>query len=438
MAELIMGSLIGGQQSSDGIEHFDVFRNCVQDKKGNEIPRGWERLKEQADPYILWTKESLDLVCDAAVRCMKPTIDGRMTTKDLLSTLSKAIYSNAHTKFRNHVTPEDDVALCGACFQNMSSIKCDEGHVLCMTCVEIKIQRGLSGGNQIVCPFDGCSSRPFPDECFYGPMSLDVYNLYIEKRAIKNYIGNLESKIDHVSLQVSGLTTSVDDMSKDVKRNTELLEEQLKRIDKLALGLDRNMALLSWLADRDSKDCPHLVWITPVSVRSPNPKAWFTFATQQRYKVVFICEHSFEPGHEPFEINMPRSWIVTMAPWLKLCVRVLQLSLMCRDLPFPIPGLKFKDQCVAMNAFLNVMTEAGMIACDRILDQTKIPTDMGRQVRQCAGAAFKAIAEKVNEETRAKMWRSKMVAVPVENADRTLIWVKREHQREYMISAGSL
>ena len=94
--ELSLGYLIGdGQQSStDGTEHLDVFMNCcVQDKKGMAIPKGWEVLKEEhADKSIPRTPKSLDLVCDAAIRCMKPTTDGRMTTTDLLPTLRDAIH----------------------------------------------------------------------------------------------------------------------------------------------------------------------------------------------------------------------------------------------------------------------------------------------------------------------------------------------------------
>jgi serine/threonine protein kinase len=440
LAELIVGHLIGdGQElSMDGTEHFDVYYNCIADKKGKDIPRGWERLKEHADPSILWTPESLDLICNAAIRCMNRTTDGRMTTKELLSTLRQAIHlHNSDTKLCHPVKPESELALCNVCFLNMSNMRCDEGHVLCMPCIEIKIQRGLSGISQVVCPFDGCSSSPFPDEYLYGRMSLDIYNLYIERKTINFLFGNLESKIDKFSDQFSGLTASVDDMKRDVKRNTELLELQLTKIDKLAQGLDRNMSLLSWLADIHSKECPHLVWITPVAVTSRNPKEWIKMVTHQRYKVVFICEHSFQPGHDPIEIKMPRSWIVVMAPWLKLCLRTLQLCNMCRDLPFPLPGLEFKHQCKAMHAFLDVVAEAGTIACDRILDQSKIPTEMGQQVRQCASPAFKLIAEKANEESRAIMWRSKMVAVPVDNADRRLIWVKKEHQNEYINSARS-
>jgi hypothetical protein len=63
-------------------------------------------------------------------------------------------------------------------------------------------------------------------------------------------------------------------MKKDVNRINELLEDQLKRMDKLAQGLDRSMVLLSLLAAEQSKDCPRLVWITPVlaAKSSRNPK----------------------------------------------------------------------------------------------------------------------------------------------------------------------
>ena len=36
--------------------------------------------------------------------------------------------------------------------------------------------------------------------------------------------------------------------------------------------------------------------------------------------VAVICAHSYQPCHASFEIEMPRDWIVTIVPWLKLYI----------------------------------------------------------------------------------------------------------------------
>ena len=125
-----------------------------------------------------------------------------------------------------------------------------------------------------------------------------------------------------------------------------------------------------------------------------------------------------------------------MAPWLKLCLKVLELCALCRDLPFPFPGLEFKDQCDAMKEFFDCVKEKATSVCDRILERGTIQTQMGLQVHNFAGDAFKLIADKANDEKRSKMWRSQMIAVPVSHADRHIMWVKNEHRSEYTVSTS--
>jgi hypothetical protein len=94
------------------------------------------------------------------------------------------------------------------------------------------------------------------------------------------------------------------------------------------------------------------------------------------------------------------------------------------------------DQCNPMNAFLDCVKEKATSVCDQILEQSTIPTEMGRQIKKFAGDAFKLMAKKAKENKRSKMWRSQMIAVPVSDAYRHLMWVKNEHRNEYTISAS--
>ena len=323
------------------------------------------------------------LVCDAAIPCLTRTTEERMTTKALLPKLSEATHTN----------PKGEVTLCGACFRNMPNIKCSEGHELCRNCIESEILRdGLSGGRQLRCPVDGCSSHPFSSDYLFGRISPQVYNNYIVNR------------------------------------------DRDDKLDKFGRELNRNTALLASLASESFQECPHLFWITPVEVGSCNPiEKWLKKATIQKYSVVFICAHSHQPGHDPFEMEISRKWIVKFAPWLKLCLKVLTLTATFLGAPLSISRFEYEEKCKKTKAFLDHVDEQGSAVCDSILEQGTISIEMCRQVQQITDDAFQFIAEKAKKE--AKIWKSKMV--PVRNENGHIIWVKNEYQSEYFISTDS-
>ena len=376
LVELILGSLIGGQTSGVKTQYLDaVFHECVRDDEGNDIPDGWKLLKEHKDRSVEWTPESLNVVCNAAISCLKQSASGRMTTTKLLPMLSEAIHLNAGTiRFKNSADP---VKRCALCYLDMPIRKCDKGHAVCATCIENKIRRGLSGGSQLppaVCPFDGCSSY---HKYLYGFISPDVYDVYIE--------------------------------------NQDPRAEEFKRIDKLVPGLDRTVASMSFLAAKHLKECPHLVWITSVQGASGYPSESGETVTDQKYNVVFICAHSYKPGHYPFEIKVPKSWIEKIAPWLKFCLQVMQL--VANSQASLIPDIK--SMIERMNSFLDSVKQQGKPVCD------SSPNETFHQVK-LASDAFELIAE---EAKNAMIWKDTMV--PVFDTDKGLIWVIREYENEY-------
>jgi hypothetical protein len=94
---------------------------------------------------------------------------------------------------------------------------------------------------------------------------------------------------------------------------------------------------------------------------SHDPKTWVKRLGKQTYKEVFVCARSFKAGHEPFEIRIRRGWNVKIAPWLKLCLNVLQLSVAAQGLPFPIPGLTLFDQCEINESIPQLCDDPGKI-----------------------------------------------------------------------------
>ncbi len=63
---------------------------------------------------------------------------------------------------------------------------------------------------------------------------------------------------------------------------------------------NRSLTAFALLSANPFKKCPNLVWMTPVSVDKDDRNTllkWIREEGLQKYSVVFICAHSYEPGH---------------------------------------------------------------------------------------------------------------------------------------------
>ncbi|KAI2491750.1 serine/threonine kinase [Fragilaria crotonensis] len=138
LVELILGCLNGGHSTRSGTQFLDVFEMYVKDERDRPIVDGWEKLMRDADPTIIWNPASLELVCKAAVRCMAPFSDERLSTKDLLDELRDAIISlNTYAGILPPETVNAEVSgpCCDICNNYRTTITCSEGHALCTTCI---------------------------------------------------------------------------------------------------------------------------------------------------------------------------------------------------------------------------------------------------------------------------------------------------------------
>ncbi len=173
MVELIVGFLIERQTSKHETKNSFVFHHCVEEMAGNPLPNRLEELKKNADS-IHWNPKALDLVCDAAIGCMKPTAVGRNTTKNLLLTLREAAFGCDTDEYHDCEERE-----CLVCLYNNSNRTCNYGHAVCPRCIERQIQRGFAWKSQQVCPMRNCQSS---DDYLYGYISFEVFDLYMVNR----------------------------------------------------------------------------------------------------------------------------------------------------------------------------------------------------------------------------------------------------------------
>ena len=425
LVELILGCSNGGQSTRNGTKFLDVFEKYIEDECGRLIVDGWEQLKRDADPSIIWNQDALELVCKAAIHCMAPHSDERLTTKDLLNKLRDAIglNSNAGIQHAGVVNAAASGPYCIVCNYCSTDIKCSKGHALCTTCIVNKL--GDDSGCQLLCLIKECPSK-IQDKDLYGRIPVETFQRYDRRRAE-------QTKLDECLRRMDLMRSDFYFVKVGVEHTNELLHKQQQMIQRLAKGLSRSLAALALLSSNYFQKCPNLVWLTPISVDKKdlrNPKKWIRNAVRQKFSVVFICAHSGEPGHEPFEIEVPRKWIKTIAPWLKLCLQVLKTIGTSQCLPFPIPNLQFVEQSEMMKAFLDSIVEEASAAvveqCEALLENGTMPIEASGQIQTLAGDAFKFIAEKAEANSN---WKSRMVPVCRQNG--TPIWVKGIYEAHY-------
>ncbi|KAI2492673.1 serine/threonine kinase [Fragilaria crotonensis] len=470
LVELIVGCVTGGLPTTNGVQLENAYRRYVKDGRDRPIRKGWKKLMDDADPTIIWNPASLQLLCKAAIACMAPLPDKRLSTKELLDKLRDAINLNAdegirqpdgvrsvavlatflltisvcfapdlrvanfliigvtifaifasHVSiWRNTNTGRYEYAYCETCHRYRSDFKCSKGHALCTTCIVDKLCD--ENGCQLVCLIQDCPSK-IHDKDLYGRIPVETYKRYVEQRAD-------QTKVDECLRQVYLVRSDIYVVHVGVEHSNELLQKQQHMLQRLAKGLDRSLAALALLSANQFKKCPNLVLMTPLVFDEKflkDPMGWSKDKVLQKYSVVFICAHSGVPGHEPFEIEMPRGWIVKVAPWLKVCLWVIKKVVEAYGVPLPIPPIPILDQCEKLAGFLDsVIDEAAGAVLDSfqafLENDDTTPIEACGKMHELTGAAYELIAEKAQKDKRRHLWMPPKM-VPVVDQNGTTIWV---------------
>jgi hypothetical protein len=163
-------------------QRHDIFAMYVQEERTkHRVVDGWKKLMDNADPTINWNPASLERVCKAAVQCMAPVSDERLSTKDLLDKLRDAIKLNTSASIQHPeaASAVDSGPYCYICKNYRTDLKCSEGHALCTLCIVERI--GDHSGCQLFCLVKECSSK-LQDTDLYGRIPFEMYNRYLKKR----------------------------------------------------------------------------------------------------------------------------------------------------------------------------------------------------------------------------------------------------------------
>ena len=327
-------------------------------------------------------------------------------------------------------THNGEICSCAICNQSLPCVRCSKGHALCKYCMENGVLRDLAKGRGARCAIKMCSSIPFQDEELCGHVSVEIYNQYVIERASRAVFDSCLRRIEN---KIDSMRVKVDDVKVGVDQTRELMQRQQLMLQNVSKGLDRSLAVLSLLGANLFRECPNLIWLIPTSVKSTNPLQWLKKTGMRKYRVVFVCAYSLEPGHEAFEIEVPKGWVVKIAPVLKLSLFALKAAAVSLGLPFPIPNLPFLDQSEMMSNFLDSIIDESILgrltSCRTLMEKGTFTEDGFVELQTLMGPAYQMIAEKARG---VQHWKPPQM-VPVCDMNGTPMWVKGEYQSAYGI-----
>ncbi|KAI2500629.1 serine/threonine kinase [Fragilaria crotonensis] len=394
MAELILGRLNDGKPA-------DVFQKYVLNREPGTVG-GWEQLEKDADNQAGWNADALKLICKTAIGCLIRISHGRLSTDVLLVLLEHARYLQAGnsgggpkvaTDKLHAILFKEGLGLCDCddCAETayvkrrIAVVTCSEGHLFCSDCLERAMVKPAfrNGDRQLPCLIGGCTSLPF--------QSTDL------SRHIKDAVHR-----DFFSQPL------METIASDVKEVKDIQKEMASVIDRHLPGWALQIANAEQL-----KLCPTVVVITPdnskdLITRRKDLLSFLTKLGKQKYKVIFYCEHSEQPGHEPFEIWATKKWIVKVLPWVQAGLKIAAAFDATKAIAGIASAIPMPEYSKEMNALI--------IALENEENQGK--------KQRLERDALKAIGEMANKKKNLAKWNDSMVVVVGKNG-RTK-WVKKE------------
>jgi hypothetical protein len=371
-AELLVGTLQGGQSHDRGQSLGDFFCRYIKDEYDEQIEDGWKILKQDADMLAQWNEKVLDRLCVITIQCMMALPLRRISTLSLvqsLSEISSIDFADCDDTAGKSVMPEsvniqhinlnkpvdscgnmnekrndeDTHSHCVLCNRSMcTKVLCVDNHPSCVQCVEQNMQVHIG---QSVDNFHCKCGSPILDAALFGKISLSTYNCYIRERSLQKLI---EQKFEGLKLHLHRISSM----------NQYHHAQVMASIKGISSNVQRVLGGLAYVATNSVQQCPTLVWLVPAERSAGNSaKAWKQWAknlTHKKYDLYFVCQHSFNVVEPKMEITVPRSWLVQAAPVLALSMFLLKTALTIGGLPalpFPIPLLSRADQIALTEDF---------------------------------------------------------------------------------------
>ncbi|KAI2512192.1 serine/threonine kinase [Fragilaria crotonensis] len=492
IVELILGCLTGGQSTRNGKQFLDVFEMYVQDERTYlRIVDGCEKLKRDADPAIIWNPEALELVCKTAIRCMAPVPEDRLSTDDLLGKLSRAIQLQAGIRNAEPDDPAGHGCPCVVCNRNRASMQCSEGHALCSSCIEeylLSAPLPDTGGHQVRCLIDMCSSQPLQDKDLYRNINVGIFIKYIIGRELYGsasplsnmnellqntnhvvdqmhagqqdikkgvdevhagqhdikkgvdevYAGQHDIKkgVDDLKAEQEGIKEGVDEVNagqKDIEKGfDEVIAGQkdiIKGVDEVIAGQKKLATGLNWALGGLSLLTANEFRKCPnLVVIIPSSVAKVNWRNPKKW-VKTIGEQQFTVQFFCGHSHQPGHDPFEISETKKWIVAAAPWLKMCLQ----VLAIEAKSQCLPCPipdlSFLDQFKRTQQFYDSLMEGGTP------EQMKTLEGEAFHVIEEKANKKKRSHLWKGPMVCVNDENG--APIWVKQEYRKFYQVDLSS-
>jgi hypothetical protein len=362
-------------------------------KERRELRKDRDELISDASEELLDELSSMSLECMGVDQYERPSAFKIMVR--LQEMTMKARCGDNWTRTDSCVTGGERCSICHK--QATLGLSCSD-HFICAD--DLRSHRGIDSGGPLECMMEGCS-KCYRHDDVQKCLPSALYKQYVDRQDLNvTYMPMLE-KIYEIAKRLDGK-----------------FDVALEDIRHLQTASDRALVALAYLATGEQTPCPKLVWIIPQKRIKTKRMDFFKDAFFQETAVYFLCEKTFEKGHEaPIIMNFGRDWVKHLLPLVKLSLLTLKLAgAVTTGLPFPIPGLGQWDQFQLledvlkhedsiretledMDVWLHEIVEKG----ESLMEGPRVA-----RFKALIGSSYEMLSQKALKEENLPKWRKSM------------------------------
>ena len=435
MMEVLTSTLQGGSSSRKEMSGVsDLRARYLEDEDEEPIENGDKVLMEDADPIVGWEDETLSLLSTLTIECCSEKTRDRPTSGGIKERLARITHINElGTTNGNTVSSSvgpSSVPMCGLCSQFHRSIICSKGHGLCGECLDVQIERNMSD-RSVVCPVDGCFSRPYNSDELRQASSPQVYKAYQLRQDLQFRILRAQEASSTINANANlAISQDIANLENAIKAMSYDVGFIRGAVSKLVKGIANQTA-------STTAPCPRVVWLTPVGF-NPSGKAdiksWFRSHFKNKIHIELICQHSFTKLSKPIVLEVTKKWVLKVLPAIKLGIILLKMAASYSG--FPLLNA-LNDEELFVNELISL--DSSLEAANEKLDElernaaaaswtNQYQQDSSSKFLKLVGPSYDMLSEKLLKGDQT--WWTKELR-PVLDEDGHVIFVKPEHMKHY-------
>jgi len=314
---------------------------------------------------------------------------------------------------------------CSVCTKSCDKhtcIRCRNGHILDSNCCRAEIIRfccSASRADRFSCPL--CMDH-ISIQKLVRIIPLEYITL-LQKRY--DEFDNLIDKIKILESRQSSFEEKQVDLETDIngmKSNIFKLDEDMSKINNQLVAVWKHLTTIAI----EQQPCPKYVVILPAENVTKSTHSWLRDLFIKKMTFYFVCEHPRELV-KAFDLIIPKSWAIKVAPWVKISLQVLIKSgtfgFLDLSLVSDIAGC-FSSLVEQHYSKINQMMNALLIKGGR-LGQKVLFDDVTKEqgILHMLRDSYAALVE---EAEKHQGWKDELVSIVT--PEHGYIWVKRGYE----------